>query len=80
MNSSVFAECGARFNGAVRRRMSTTPPTDAALEALSKRAVSAGYSSYPHIMPILIDEILRLRQVVRRLALEAATRDDGSAS
>jgi hypothetical protein len=56
------------------------PPTDAALEALSKRAVSAGYTSYPSTIPVLIDEILRLRQVVRRLAIEQAPRDDGSAS
>lgn len=51
------------------------PPTDAALEALSKRAMTAGYASYPHIVPLLIAEILRLRQALRRLTIEQATRD-----
>jgi hypothetical protein len=60
--------------------MDNTPLTDAALEALSIRAAVNGPHSYQTIVPILIAELLRLRQEVRRLAIEQATYEDGSAS
>jgi hypothetical protein len=60
--------------------MDTAPITDPELNTLRQRAVSRGPASYQTIVPVLIDEILRLRRVVRRLAIAQATQDDGSAS
>jgi hypothetical protein len=58
-----------------RYPMDNAPLTDDALEAMRLRVMHSSVLSYSHIVPVLIEEILRLRQVVRGLAIERATHD-----
>jgi hypothetical protein len=49
--------------------------TDEELEGLKLRALTGGTVSYPHVVPLLIEEILRLRHVLRGVAITQATHD-----
>jgi hypothetical protein len=49
--------------------------SDTDLEALRLRALTHGGPTYPYVVPVLIAEIQRLREVVRALAIQQATQD-----
>ena len=49
--------------------------TDNELDALRLRALTIGVTTYPVVVPALIEEIQRLRQVVRDLAIDRATHE-----